>query len=111
MEKIQTSLNIGFQNINKLISKQTEKSKDELFIGAINKSDIIGLAEVKCDLNKAKFEKLYEKGLNIYHLNVQSTNGLNLTKSILALIRIFMYVLHIFHRSTRHFVWTRMLTF
>ena len=56
MEKMQTSLNIGFWNINKLISKQTDKPKDELFIGAINKSDIIGLAEVKCDLNKAQFD-------------------------------------------------------
>ena len=53
MENIQTSLNIGYWNINKLISKQT---KDELFINSINRSDIIGLAEVKSDINKVQFE-------------------------------------------------------
>ena len=74
MEKIQTSLNIGYWNINKLISKQTDKSKDDLFIGTINKSDIIGLAEVKCDLNKVQFdnfvahyvERKFKKGNQLY---------------------------------------------
>ena len=53
---MKTSLNIGYWNINKLISKQTDKSKDDLFINTINKSDIFGLAEVKCDLNKFHFD-------------------------------------------------------
>ena len=56
MEKIQTSLIIGHWNINKFISKQSDKSKDERVIVTINKSDIIGLAVVECDLNKVQFD-------------------------------------------------------
>ena len=37
-------------------SDSDSESKDDLFIGTINKSDIIGLAEVKCDLNKVQFD-------------------------------------------------------
>lgn len=106
MEKIQTSLNIGYWNINKLISKQTDKSKNDFFTGSINKSDIIRLAEVKCDPNKVQFdnfvahhvERKSKKGNQIYGglgilvkktirksvkylpVTCQSINGLNLTK-------------------------------
>lgn len=74
MDRIKTSLNNGFWNINKLISKHADKSNDELFFNSINKSDILGLAEVKCDLNRVKFnnfvthfvERKSKKGNQIY---------------------------------------------
>ena len=128
---------MAFGTLKKLISKETDKSKDELFIGAINKSGIIGLAEVKCDLNKAQFDnfvahyverkskkgnqsygglgilvkKTIREGVKYLPLKCSEYQWLELDKCILALIKIFMYVLHIFHRSARHFLWTRMLTF
>ena len=55
MQRRQTSINFGYWNINKLISKQVDKTKDNLFIESINKSDIIGIAEVKCDTSKMWF--------------------------------------------------------
>lgn len=56
MQRHQSSINIGYWNINKLISKQVDKTKDDLFVESINKSDIIGLAEVKYDMSKCGFE-------------------------------------------------------
>ena len=56
MQRHHSSINIGYRNINKLISKQVDKTKDDMFIRSINKSDIIGLAEVKCDIIKSNFE-------------------------------------------------------
>ena len=58
MGNIHTPFKIGYWNIKKLISKQTDKSKDELFINSINRRDIIGLAEVKSDINKVQFDNL-----------------------------------------------------
>ena len=66
MENIYTSLNIGYWNIKKLISKQTDKSKDELFINSINRHDIIGLAEVN-DINRTKMLTFYICWITIFH--------------------------------------------
>ena len=57
MKRHQSSINVGFWNINKLISKQVDKSKDNLFIGSINKCDIICLAEVKSDISSCNFNE------------------------------------------------------
>ena len=46
------ALDIGFWNINKLKSKHTDKCLDNEFTGSIKRCDIIGLAEVKCDINE-----------------------------------------------------------
>lgn len=56
MKKHHSSINIGYWNINKLVSKQVDKSKDELFKININNSDIIGLAEVKGDICNCDFD-------------------------------------------------------
>ena len=48
MQRHHSSINIGYWKINKPISKEVDKTKDDMFIRSINKSDIIGLAEVKC---------------------------------------------------------------
>ena len=56
MQRHHSSINIGYWNINKLTSKQVDKSKDDMFIRSIHKSDIIGLAEVKCYMSKSNFE-------------------------------------------------------
>ena len=56
MQRHQSSINIGYWNVNKLISKQVDKTKDNAFAESINKNDIIGLAEVKCDMTKCGFE-------------------------------------------------------
>lgn len=56
MSNCKTSINFGYWNINKLVSKQVDKSKDELFISSVANNDIIGLAEVKCDTSKVYFD-------------------------------------------------------
>lgn len=56
MRKLQSSINIGYWNINKLISKQVDKSKEDIFKRSINNSDIVGLAEVKGDINNCSFD-------------------------------------------------------
>ena len=55
MKRHESSINIGFWNINKLISKQVDKSKDNLFTCSINKCDIICSAEVKSDISTGNF--------------------------------------------------------
>ena len=44
-----SSINIGYWNTNKLISKHCNKLHDKYFIDSIEKCDIIGLSETKCD--------------------------------------------------------------
>ena len=53
----QSSINIGYWNINKLISKQADKSKDILFNRSLEKCDIICLAEVKSDISTCNFSE------------------------------------------------------
>ena len=45
------SINIGYWNVNKLISKHCNKLKDEQFSKSITKCDIIALSETKSDLS------------------------------------------------------------
>ena len=56
MKKYYSSVNIGYWNINELVSKQVDKSIDELFKRSINNSDIVGLAEVKSDISNCDFD-------------------------------------------------------
>ena len=56
MRMCQTSLNISYWNTNKLISKHCDKTVDKLMLKNIQKSDVICLAETKCDLNGKNFE-------------------------------------------------------
>ena len=53
---LKNSVNIGYWNVNKLISKQCNKLNDELFLKSVGKCDIIGLSETKCDLNGIDLE-------------------------------------------------------
>ncbi|CAC5422398.1 unnamed protein product [Mytilus coruscus] len=48
---VKNSINIGYWNVNKLISKQCNNLNDNLFLKSIGKRDIIGLSETKCDLS------------------------------------------------------------
>ena len=53
---LRKSLSIASWNVNKLISKCCNKAQDDIFLSSINKNDIIGLLETKCDFSNVNFE-------------------------------------------------------
>ena len=59
MQRHQSSISIGYWNVNKLNSKQVDKTKDDIFLESLNKNDIIGLAEVQCDMSECGFEDFF----------------------------------------------------
>ncbi|CAC5384664.1 unnamed protein product [Mytilus coruscus] len=48
---VKNTINIGYWNVNKPISKQCNKLNNNLFLKSIGKCDISGLSETKCDLS------------------------------------------------------------
>ncbi len=61
---INRSLNIGFWNIHKIISKNCNKTHDEVFLKSVEKCDIFALAETKCDGSNINLDNYYTHSIN-----------------------------------------------